>query len=168
MNAAVWFGTAVFFLIGVQPVMGSADVQNLLGPKNFPYFGTAIGQMFAARYFHLHLACGIIALLHLVAELVYLGRWLSRFWGGLLAGLFLFALCESIWLQPRLEELHRVRYAVTTATAQRDVANRSFARWQLASQILNLLATAGIGLYLWRVANPPDPTRFVSATKFRS
>jgi len=28
------------------------------------------------------------------------------------------------------------------------------------------LVVGGLALYLWRAANPPDPTRFVSASKF--
>ena len=37
-----------------------------------------------------------------------------------------------------------------------------------ASKALNLLVLAGLAVYVWRVGSPSDPTRFVSAAKFRS
>jgi hypothetical protein len=35
------------------------------------------------------------------------------------------------------------------------------------STTLEVVLVGGLLVYLWRVANPPDPTRFVSASKFR-
>jgi hypothetical protein len=48
------------------------------------------------------------------------------------------------------------------------MAVRKFRTWQNASKMVNLCMVGGVAVYLLRVANPADPTRFVSTTKFRS
>ena len=61
LNAAVWFGAAVFFTFGVGLVPFSPEMKTLLGSNNAPYFSGAIAQIFIARYFHFQLACGAVA-----------------------------------------------------------------------------------------------------------
>ena len=167
MNAAVWFGAAIFFTFGIGAAPFSPEMKELLGPKNAPYFSGAIAQIFIARYFHLQLACGLVALLHLLAEWIYFGRTPQQASVGLLIILVMIGLVGGYWIQPRLKELHRTKYLVKTTQAQHDASEHSFRVWHGASQGLNLLMLAGLGLYLWRVANPCDSTRFLSATKFR-
>ena len=58
----------------------------------------------AARYFHLQIACGIIALLHVTAEWLYLGKSTRKLWLGLLVGLWLLGLVGGFGLQPRLKQ----------------------------------------------------------------
>ena len=59
MNAAVWFGAAIFFTFGIGAAAFSPEMKELLGPKNSPYFSGAIAQILIARYFHLQLLCGV-------------------------------------------------------------------------------------------------------------
>lgn len=166
MNAAVWLGATILYVIGVSPTAGSEDVTQLLG-KNQPYYGGYIGLYLAQRFFHLHLACGVIALLHIFGEWIYLGRFPKRVWLVLVAALAGYALLQSVWLQPRLERLHRQRYALNTPAPARVQASRA-SDWALSvTRGVNWLSLLGLGAYLWRVANPPDTTRFVSAGKFR-
>ncbi len=167
LNAAVWFGAAVFFTFGVDPAASSQDMKDLLGAKNYPYYSGAIAQVFVSRYYYLQFACGMVALLHLLAGWLYLGKSPRRLWLGLLLGLVLLGLAGGGWLQPRLKELHSHQF---TRADKREAAaaSRSFSTWHTVSNVLNLLMVGGLGIYLWRVANPPDPTRFVSAAKFRS
>jgi hypothetical protein len=165
MNAAVWFGAAVCFVLGVSPVSGSPEMKILLGPKNFPYFSVAVGHLLSAGYYHLYLACSLVALLHLVAEWVYLGRQPPGAWIGLLLGLVLVGLLAGYVLEPRMLELHRLQFVRPDL---REAAARSWRAWQIVLRVNNLLVLFGLGVYLWRIANPPDPTRFVSAAKFRS
>lgn len=166
LNAAVWFGAAIFFTFGAGLAPFSQEMKTLLGPNNYPYFSGAIAQILIARYFYFQLACGIVAVLHLLAEWVYLGKFPRKLQAGLLIGLCSAALFGGWWLQPRLTALHATKYGTGTRQEVREAANRSFGAWHGASQVVNLLMVTGLGVYLWRAANPSDPTRFVSAFKF--
>ncbi|MGO8930690.1 MAG: DUF4149 domain-containing protein [Limisphaerales bacterium] len=166
LNAAVWFGTAVFFSFGVGWAPFSAEMKSLLGEDNYPYFSGAIAQILIARYFHFQIACCVVAVLHLLAEWLYLGKVAQKLQVGLLVGLCAAALLGGYWLQPRLKALHAAKYAVNNRPEIRQAADRSFRAWHGVSQVVNLLVVGGLALYLWRAANPPDQTRFVSAVKF--
>ncbi len=168
LNAAVWLGAAIFFTFGIAPAIFSQEMQGLLEPKNYPYFSGAIAQIFIAHYFRLQLVCSIAALLHSVVEWLYLGKAPQKLWIGLLIGLFSVNLAGGCWLQPKLKRLHTTKYASNIRPEERRAAGETFRTWHGMAQVLNLLITGSVAVYLWRVANPPDPTRFLSATKFRS
>jgi hypothetical protein len=167
VNAAVWLGAAVFFTFGGGPAAFSGDMEALLGPGNFPYFSGAIAQIMIARYFKLQLVCGGIAVVHLFAEWLYLGRPLRRFTCYLLALLLACGLAGGFWMQPKIKCQHHAKH--TSATAQgREAAADSLRLWHGAAQGVNLLLLAGLVGYLWRVAQPEEFTRFVPAVKLRS
>ena len=164
MNAAIWFGAAFFFTFSADPASRSQAMGDLL-QQNFPYFSVAIGEVITARYFHLFAACSVVALLHLVAEWLYFGKYPQRLWLGLVFGLCFGGLLQLYAIQPRLKELHRLQFGRPN---QREAAARHFANWRRVSWAMNVLLVSGLGIYLWRVANPATPMRFVSASKFRS
>jgi hypothetical protein len=166
MNAAVWFGSAIFFTFGAGLVPFSAAMKGLLGANNYPYYSGAIAQLFIARYFYFHLACAALAVAHLLAEWLYLGKPLRRIETVLLAALCAVVLVGGVWLQPRLKALHALKYGINTRPETREAATHNFRTWHGVSQVINLLAVGGLATYLWRAANPSDPTRFVSAAKF--
>jgi hypothetical protein len=168
LNAAVWFGAAVFFTFGSGRVPFSPEMKALLGSNNYPYFSGAIAQILIARYFHLQFICSIIALGHLLAEWLYLGRFPRTLRLGLLLGLCAAVLLGGCWFQPKLRALHAVKYATNQRPETREAASRSFRAWHAVSMGVNLLLLTGLAVYLWRVANPSDETRFVSSVKFRS
>jgi hypothetical protein len=164
-NAAVWLGAAIFYTVCAGPAMLSSDMQALLGPKYFPYFSGAVAQIILARYFCFHLVCAIIALLHLLAERIYLGRTAHRLWLGLLVALFGFSLLASVWLGPKLARLHRAQHILSVAPALREAAAKSFRLWHGVFQAVNVLIIGGVAVCLWRVTNPPDELRFVGSPK---
>jgi hypothetical protein len=166
LNAAVWFGTAIFFSFGVGLVPFSQEMKSLLGQNNYPYFSGAIAQILLARYFDFQLACGVVAVVHLLAEWLYLGKPLRKFQVGLLVGLCSAALLGGYGLQPKLKALHATKYGMNHRPEIRLAADHSFRTWHAFSQVVNFLTVAGLTVYLWRAANPSDPTRFVSAFKF--
>jgi hypothetical protein len=168
LNIAVWLGAAVFFNVSVGPAFHSEAMSDLLGPKSYPYFSPAVEQILAARLFHLQIACGVMALLHVLAEWLYSGRSPQKRWLALLVAVLAIALTAGGWLEPKLAMLHNVRYGGNAGIGQRENAARAFSAWQQADRLANLLVIAGVAVYLWGVVNPPDPTRFVSAAKFRS
>ena len=166
LNAAVWLGGAIFFTFGAGLVPFSQEMKNLLGPNNYPYFSGAIAQILIARYFHFQIVCCVVAVLHLLAEWIYLGKFPQKLQAGLLIGLCAAALAGGYWLQPKLNALHAAKYGVNTRPEIREAAARSFRAWHGVSQVVNSLLVGGLAAYLWRAANPSDPTRFVSAVKF--
>ena len=166
LNAAVWFGTAIFFSFGVGLAPFSPEMKSLLGENNYPYYSGAIAQILIARYFKFHIACGALAVLHLLAEWLYLGKLPQKFQAGLLIGLCSAALLGGYWLQPKMKALHAIKYGANNRPEIRQAADHSFKAWHGVSQVLNLLVVTGLAVYLWRSANPSDPTRFVSAFRF--
>jgi hypothetical protein len=166
-NAAVWFGAAIFFTLGIGPSVFSQDMHRLLGEQAFPLYSGEIALIFIKRYFILQYFCGLIALLHLSGEFLYLGRKPSRLRLALLMALFALGLLGGVWLQPRMRALHQTMYYGATAE-QKEAARRSFNTWHGISQTGNLLIICGLAVYLMRVARPAEAGRYSTIfTKFR-
>jgi len=166
MNAAVWLGTAIFFTFGAEPACFSADMQAALGASGDSYFPGAIAAVVASRYYHITLACGVVALLHLLAEWMYMGRPARRFSFVLVAGLFLLTLIGSNAIQPASTRLNRKHYTASQP-AERDSAAKSFRLLHATTRVVNALVIGGLILYVWRVGSPSDTLRFVRPVQFR-
>lgn len=166
MNAAVWFGAAVFFSFVGGPAVFSGDMKALLGAA-FPVYSGAIAQVIIARYFILQHVCGAIALLHLLGEWLYTGRPFNRIILWVLVGAFSLGLLGGVVMQPYMKRLHLVKYAVQTTPAQKEQAATSFRLWHGVSQGLNLIVLLGLVYYVWQIANPVAPPRFMPGAKFR-
>jgi len=174
MNAAVWFGAAIFFTFATAPVLFTPETKRLVGEAQ----AGIVAQMVLTRYFALQYWCGSIALIHQLAEWVYLGKTLQKVTIGILLGTFALALIGGLWLQPKLQKLHQTRYGYVktaqgyakkeTSATQQAQAGKAFAAWHGVSMVINVLVLGGLALFLWRVANPTDGPRFVPANKFRS
>ena len=112
------------------------------------------------RYFTLHLICGLLALAHLVAESLYLGRPLFRWTLALLTVVFLLGVVGAYGIQPRLKALHLAMYHPSSPAAEREPARKSFGRWHAVSQVLNLLVIGGTVVYLVRITRQSDSSRW--------
>jgi len=178
MNAAIWLGGAVFFTFAVAPAFFSGEIKLIESHGRLhPFYPGAIIQLVMERYFRLYYICGSIALVHQLAEWVYLGRVLRRINLGVLISLLLIGGMGGLWLQPMLKELHLIKYGMTAqytrpATpipdADRIQAAKSFRGWHGVSMALNVVALVGLTFYFWRVANPTDNLRVLGSPKFRS
>jgi hypothetical protein len=166
LNAAVWFGSGIYFTFFAGAVPFSAGMKELLGPNNFPYFSGAIAQIFIARYFLLQLICAIIAVVHLWAERLYFGRVPEKRWVGLSLLILGLILAGKYWLQPRMHALHTFKYAVNVSEPARAAAAHAFIILHVFAQIINLAILIALGIYLWRVANRKDPGHFITASRF--
>ncbi len=162
-NAAIWFGSLVFFTIAAGPAFFSPEMVALLGK---PHAGAA-AQILLARYFQIQQVCALFALLHLTADWIYTGRPWNRYAVGLIAGILCAGMIGGYILQPKLKRLHLIMYAVQSTQSERDEAKQQFGLLHGASQVLNLGVLAGVLLYLWQVTRPDGYTRFVSGAKFR-
>jgi hypothetical protein len=115
----------------------------------------------------MHIICGLVALGHLTAEWLYLGKYPRRFWLGLAIGMVVWGLFFVYGLQPQLKSAHARQYVASARVEMREAARRSFVIWNTITQGLNYVMVAGLAIYFWRQANPADPARFVPTTKFR-
>ena len=116
INAAIWFGAAVFFAFAAAPVATSEAMGSLLGPRNFPYFSASVYHLIAGKYYALHLICSVIALMHMATEWVYLGKNPRRVWVVMLLGLTLLGGLEDFILQSHLKDLHRTAFVAPGAS----------------------------------------------------
>ena len=171
LNAAIWLGAAVFLAAGALPSVFDAEIK---ATGIHPFYQGAIAQMVIGRFFHLQIICSILALAHLFTEWIYLGRPMHRFTLGLLTGLLLCGLVGSLWLRPKMKELHLTKYSLGAdykvapiPMDRRVAADQSFATLHRVTRIMHLVALAGLAIYFWRVIHPPDNLRFVSTAKFR-
>lgn len=170
MNAAIWLGAAVFTL-AAAPAIFSGGVKVL---ELHPFWPGAMAQLVLARFFYLQYICGAIAMTHLLAEWVYLGRPLSRLTFGLLISLLCIGFLGGLWLQPKLKRLHLVMYSmseqykpVAIPAEERIEAKKSWGTWHGISRVAHIVAIAGLVVYFWRVTHPTDNLRFVGANQFR-
>ncbi len=155
-NAAMWFGASIFFTFSVGPAFFSDEMIALL---TRPYAGAA-AQIVIERYFLFHELCGAVALVHLVAEWLYMGKPLQRLTLWLLLGILALGLVGGHILQPRLRALHRTIYGPGSTPQQIDQAKQSFKLWHAASQALNLVVLGGVAVYLWRATTPGSGYRY--------
>jgi hypothetical protein len=166
MNAAVWLGTAIFFTFGAEPACFSRDMHTAMGIAGDSYFPGAIAGVVASRYYHIALACGVVALLHLLAEWMYMGRPQRKFSLALVAGLFLLTLVGSNAIEPAMTRLNRKHYT-TVQPAERESAGKSFRLLHATARAFDVLIIGGLILYVWRVGSPSDTLRFVRPVQFR-
>ena len=157
LNAAVWFGSAIFFTVAVAPAVFSGEMKTLLGGNNYPYFSGAIAQMiFNHFFFKIQLTCSMLALIHLLLERLYFGRFLDTWRVPLLGFLVIVTLLGGFVARRRLEHLHAIKYAPNTTPAMREAASQSFRAWHGASQIANVFVLIGLGIYVCRIGKRPD------------
>jgi len=155
-NAAMWFGASIFFTFSVGPAFFSDRMIALL---TRPYAGAA-AQIVIERYFLFHELCGAVALAHLVAEWLYMGKPLQRLTLWLLLGILALGLAGGHSLQPKLRALHRTIYGPRSTPQQIIQAKQSFKLWHAASQALNLVVLGGVAVYLWRATTPGSGYRY--------
>lgn len=155
VNASVWFGSAIFLTFAAGPAFFSPEMLELM-PR---YHAGRVAQVVLGRYFVLQAVCAAVAVAHLVLGWLYAGKHPGRSGAGLLTGLVALGLAGGLWLQPKLKELHAVKYATNTTPAQKAEAGKSFGAWHGVSQGMNLLLTAGVLLYLWRTVETPAAPR---------
>jgi hypothetical protein len=167
LNAGVWLGAAIFVTVGAAPAIFSQEMKDLLGAKYYPSFSGSIAQIVIARYFRLQVICCFLALVHVLAEWLYCGKTPRKLRLSLLIGLVSVSLVGDYGFQPKIKELHHVKYSPAATPAQREAAAQSLRAWHGLSQSVNLLMLVGLTVYLWRLTNPPDEPRFLNAAKIR-
>lgn len=144
LNAAIWFGAAVFFTLGVGPALFSPEVAAFL-PR--PQAGK-LALVIIDRYFLLQYICAGVALLHLTAEWLLSGRPLPAARLTLVCLLLALGLVGGRAVQPRMRELHARAYDPQTPPAAAEAAMKSFRKMHGATQAANLVLMAGFLVHL--------------------
>ena len=191
MNAAVWFGAAVFFYLGIGPATFSPEMRHVLTDPAYGKYSGILDQLYWERILGFQIWCAVIALVHQLAEWLYMGRRLQRLTLYLVFALLLLGLVDGFWLQPRLHRLHQIAYSYQLTSAgleshvypqeERARAVRSLELWQKVGRFgalglspsrfsltINWFGLLALMYLTWRIANPGDVPRFVPSTKFRS
>jgi hypothetical protein len=162
LNAAVWCGSAIFLVVGL-PAVFSPELKKLL---TAPGVGFA-AETIVARFFTVQYCCGAIGLAHLWAEWLYAGRPVRVLNLSLLIGMLTVALIGGIWVQPKMQELHKVHYFGKTLE-ERAQAGETFALWHGISESVNLVVIGGLIVYLWSVSSDAEHSGWGDFTKIRS
>lgn len=168
LNAAVWLGSTAFFTLVTEPALLSADMKHLLGQNNYPFFAGAITQVVARRFFVLQIVCASIALVHMLAAWLYLGKTLRRLNTSIVAGLFILALACALLIGPKIEQLHMAKFAKNQPADLADAAAKSLQLWLGLGRAVNFIILAGVTVYFVRIASvtgTPSPPRFVPPLK---
>jgi len=159
INAAIWFGAAIFFAVGVLPAVFSPEMHTLFRETSEnPFYSGAVAQALFQRYFALQCICGAVALLHLFAEKLYLGRTMPHVGTTVVVALFCFGLIGNFWLQPHMRELRQTRYFGRTPEIK-EHARHSFAIWHGLSEVANVFVVSGLLVHLVRVVRPAGTAR---------
>jgi hypothetical protein len=166
-NAAIWLGSALFFTFGVVPGVFSPEMKQVFAPVTplGNYYLGLIAQHLMDRYFTVNLICGIIALAHFFAEMVYAGKSFRRFTFGLIIVMLGVGLIGGKVFAPKIKDVHLIKYR--GPVDERPRASQQFSRLHAVSYTGNIISLIALLIYTWQVTNPTEQTRFVSAQKFR-
>ena len=159
INAALWFGAGIFFAAFILPGIFSQDMRNLFHEAAFQYYAGGVALILFKRFFMLQYFCGAVALIHLLAEKLYLGRALPRLGTALVLALLAFGLLGGLWLQPHMEALRHAMYFSATPE-EREGARHVFGLWHGFSEIINLVIIGGLLAHLVRVCRPGGIYRY--------
>jgi hypothetical protein len=161
VNAAIWFGASIFFAGVVLPGIFSEDVHRLFGEETaYKYYAGGVAMALFGRFFVLQYLCGAVALLHLFAEKLYLGRAFPRLATSIAVGVLFLSLVGGLAVQPRLREFRQTMYSITASADQKAAAAHSFGVWHGASMAVNLVVLAGLLVYLTRMARSEESSRY--------
>ncbi len=161
VNAAIWFGASVFFAGVVLPGVFSGDVHKLFGEESaYKYYAGGVAMALFGRFFVLQYVCGSVALVHLFAEKLYLGRAFPRLATTIAAGVLFLSLVGGLAVQPRLREFRQTMYSTTASADQKAAAAHSFGVWHGTSMAVDLVILAGLLVYLMRMARSEESSRY--------
>jgi len=120
------------------------------------------------RFYYLQMFLSLVALLHLGAEWLYLGRLVRRGWTLLLVLLLCFGVLGGFWICPKLKQLHAAQHVPHASAVEQEAGKRRYDAWHGVLQAMNVLTILGVGGFMWRLTRVQDEPRFVMPFQFRS
>jgi hypothetical protein len=162
-NAALWFGAVVFFIFAVRPTFYAGSIFKIVPMSH----SVAVAHLVLDRFYWWQYGCGVIAVIHLVAEWLYAGKSLQRGIFYVVMGLWILTLFGGFVVQPKLHQAHRDAYGLNSTAPQRSQGGKMFELWNAVSKTVNILSAVGLLVYVWQITTPGSSPRFVGGAKFR-
>jgi hypothetical protein len=156
----------VLFTAIVGPGIFSPEVKVLVGRSD--WLPGAIAQILVVNYMVLQQWCAGIALVHLIFDWLYTGKFAAK------SSFFILLICLGLsfagtqLLAPQMKQLHMMKYSPQSTQAQREYAARNFGILHATSQITNLLVFCGVLFYYWRLSVGPQGGRSGAGARYRS
>ena len=159
LNAAVWLGGSVFFTFVAGPAFFSPDLEPIL-PK--PENGIA-ARYLIGKFTAFQIACACIALVTLVIGWRWNARRFQTPQALVLGMVILLIVCGMVFLTPKLDALHQVKYAeyfgIMVSAEDQELAAKQFGPLHGISQVGNLLVLLGLlaqFIFAWRLATEAE------------
>jgi hypothetical protein len=156
----------VLFTGVIGPAIFGPEVKQLVGRSD--WVPGAIAQILVVNYMVLQQWCAGIALVHLIFDWLYTGKFYAK------SLLIILAVCLGIsfagtqFLAPQMKQLHVMKYSPQSTPAQKDYAARNFRILHATAQITNLLVFCGVLFYYWRLSVGPPGGRSGAGARYRS
>lgn len=155
LNAAVWLGGSVFFTFVAGPAFFSPELEFIL-PK--PENGIA-ARYLIGKFTAFQIACACIALITMVLGWRWNVRRFQKMQALVLGAVILLIVCGMVFLTPKLDALHQLKYAdyfgLTASPEVQENAATQFGPLHGLSQAGNLLVLIGLFaqfMITWRLA----------------
>ncbi len=156
-TAAIWLGGTVFFVLGIDPVLGGVDLLRLLGPLH-----TNEVSFVASQRFHLfQVTCASLALVQALGEWLYTGRPFDRRLLFLLLTLLALGSTGRLYVVPKCRAYNAqahlgparqiLRQPLTPPQRQ---AAQALNVWLGVGVVFNVISLAGVAVYLLQQASP--------------
>lgn len=156
-TAAIWLGGTVFFVLGIDTVLGGVELQRLLGPV----YANEVSFVASQRFHLFQLTCASIALAHALGEWLYTGRPLDRRLLILLLTLVALGSVGRLWVVPKCRAYNLQAHLGPTRQVLRQPltppqrqAAQSLNIWQGIGVVFNVISLAGITVYLLQQTSP--------------
>jgi hypothetical protein len=156
----------VLFTGVIGPAIFGPEVKQIVGRSD--WVPGAIAQIMVVNYMVLQQWCAGIALVHLIFDWLYTGKFYAK------SLLIILVVCLGIsfagtqLMAPQMKQLHVMKYSPQTTPAQKDYAARSFRILHATAQITNLLVFCGVLFYYWRLSVGPQGGRSGAGARYRS
>lgn len=156
-TAAIWLGGTVFFVLGIDTVLGGLEVMRLLGPLH----ANEVSFVASQRFHLFQVTCASIALVHALGEWLYSGRPFDRRLLFLLLTLLVLGSAGRLYVVPKCRAYNAQSYLGPSrqvlrqplTPAQRQAAH-SLNIWQGIGVVFNVISLAGVAVYLLQQASP--------------
>jgi hypothetical protein len=153
-NAGIWLGVIVYHICVVGPVFGSDEMVRLLRSPH----AIASSLLEEKRFYLTLITCNFIAIIHLIAEWLYMGRAMVSSTVTTLALLLLSGILSAGAIQPYRSQMHLTAY-VSEEEVQKRNATKDYQLWSGIQGVLNIAMLSGVGFYFFRVSTREDKVK---------
>ncbi|MDG1892153.1 MAG: hypothetical protein P8L18_12655 [Verrucomicrobiota bacterium] len=163
VNAALWFGSALFYIGCVRAEFQSDAMLKLLPPP----FAEAAMHLILSGYLSLLLICSVIAVLQLWAEQWYTGRPVFRIRISMLLFMVFLAALLKFGIFPAMKNQHLRAYQPSAIAADAKEGMRTYRRLKIGFHCLHLFHIFGALSHVWYVSQSKSGYKLLGMHQFR-